>query len=65
MFINTAHPFPEAAVLKLRFRLTRSGHEVIARAEVRYCLPGSGIGVEYIDISPADQRAIESELALA
>ena len=62
MFIQTAQRFAEGAVLKVRFRLARSRHEVQARAEVRYCLPGVGVGVEFVDISPTDRRAIEDEL---
>ena len=59
MFINTPKPFPEGAVLKIRFRLARTDQEVSVRAEVRYCLSGVGIGVEFIEISREDQRAIE------
>lgn len=62
MFINTARTFPEGAVLKLRFRLAKSNFEVNARGEVRYCLPGVGIGVEFIEISDEAQRQIEDEL---
>ena len=63
MFINTARRFPEGAVMKLRFRLSRSGIEVHARGEVRYCLPGVGIGVEFIGLEPEYVRAIEGEIA--
>lgn len=62
MFINAASHFPEGTVLKVRFCLTRLRYEVNARAEVRYCLPGVGIGVEFVDISPEAQRAIEEEI---
>ena len=62
MFINTGRRFPEGAVVKVHFRLTRSSHEVNARAEVRYCLPGVGIGVEFIEISEADRQAILEEI---
>jgi hypothetical protein len=62
MFISTPRYFPEGAVLKVRFRLTRTDYEVFARGEVRYCLPGVGIGLEFIDISPECQRAIEEQL---
>jgi len=62
MFIHIPQHFPEGAVLKLEFRLSRSGHEVHARAEVRYCLPGVGIGVEFIDISEQDELAIADEI---
>jgi len=62
MFIQTVHQYPEGTVLKIRFRLARSSFEVNARGEVRYCLPGVGIGVEFIEISPEAQNAIEREL---
>jgi hypothetical protein len=62
MFVQTARHFPEGAVLKVRFRLARSYYEVHARAEVRYCLPGVGVGVEFIEISEEDRRAIEAEV---
>ena len=62
MFIQTARHFPEGTVLKVRFRLAHSGVEVKVRSEVRYCLSGVGIGVEFIDISPEARLAIEKEL---
>jgi len=62
MFIHTGHHFPEGAVLKVRFRLARSRYEVHARAEVRYCLPGVGIGVEFVEIAAEARLAIENEL---
>jgi len=49
--------------LKLRFRLGRSGIEIHAHGEVRYCLPGAGIGVEFIGLSPEYLSAIEEEIA--
>jgi len=33
------------------------------RAEVRYCLPDVGVGVEFIDIAPEAKAAIEDELS--
>ena len=62
MFINTAKYFPQGAVLKISFRLVRTDVVISVRAEVRYCLEGVGIGVEFIDITEADQDAIEREL---
>ena len=62
MFINTGKHFPEGAVLKLNFFLSRSNYEINCRAEVRYCLNGVGIGVEFVDISAEAQQAIEVEL---
>ena len=62
MFVNTSTHFPENAVVNLRFRLTRSDVEVQTRAEVRYCLAGVGIGVEFIGIAPEAVRAIEEDI---
>ena len=61
MFINTPRIVPEGAVLKIQFRLRNSRDPVMARAEVRYCLPGVGVGVEFVDISEEAQEAISSE----
>jgi c-di-GMP-binding flagellar brake protein YcgR len=63
IFINTARHFPEGAVLRIEFRLCRTDILVKARAEVRYCLPGVGVGLEFVDISPESQRAIEEEVS--
>lgn len=65
MFINTPHQFPQGAVLNVKFILTRSNFEIFARAEVRYNLPGVGVGIEFIDITPEAQKAIEEELRVA
>jgi hypothetical protein len=62
MFIHIPRQFPEGAVIKVEFWLSRSGHHVQARAEVRYCLPGVGIGVEFVDIADIDKDAIENEI---
>ena len=37
---------------------------VQARGEVRYFLPGVGIGLEFIALDPATRRQIEHEVAL-
>jgi hypothetical protein len=62
MFINTTRAFPEGAVLMVRFKLAHSGVEVSTRAEVRYCLPGVGVGVEFQGISTQETKAIEDEI---
>jgi hypothetical protein len=64
MFINTSRKFPEGAVLIVQFRLALTKVEIRSRCEVRYCLPGVGVGVEFIEISPESVRAIEEEVAL-
>jgi hypothetical protein len=65
MFVNTSLHFPEGAIINLRFRLTRSNVEIQTRGEVRYCLPGTGIGVEFVGITPEAARAIEREVKLS
>jgi hypothetical protein len=61
MFINTSADFPEGAILKVSFRLAKSNHPIDTRCEVRYCLSGVGIGVEFVDMHPNDQKAIAKE----
>ena len=61
MFINTAADFPEGAILKVSFRLAKSNHPIDTRCEVRYCLSGVGIGVEFVNMHPDDQKAIAKE----
>ena len=62
MFINTPVHFPDGSVLKVSFRLAGSNHRIATRCEVRYCMPGVGVGVEFIGISPRDQKAILEEI---
>jgi PilZ domain len=64
MFIAAPRSFPEGTILSLKFRLAVTGVEVRASFEVRYCLPGAGIGVEFIGLSPEATRDIERELSL-
>ncbi|MGH9775522.1 MAG: PilZ domain-containing protein [Candidatus Acidiferrales bacterium] len=65
MIINTSDELPEGAVLKVSFRLPRSDFEVNVRCEVRYYLPGIGVGVEFVDISAEAREAIEQETSTA
>jgi len=62
MFVNTSTHFPEGAVVTLRFRLTLSNFEVHTRGEVRYCLTGIGIGVEFVGLGAEAVRAINKEM---
>jgi hypothetical protein len=61
MFIVTPRRFAEGTLLKIRFRLSRSNYEVKARGEVRFVLPGVGIGVQFVEISSEAQLAIMNE----
>lgn len=62
MFVNTSTHFAEGAIVNLRFRLTQSNVEVQTRGEVRYCLDGIGIGVEFVGLDPGALEAIEQEI---
>jgi hypothetical protein len=64
MFINTRTEYPQGAVLKLRFRLSRTGVVIETRCEVRYCLRGVGVGVEFVAIPPECVKAIEDEIGV-
>ena len=64
MFVNTNKELAEGSVLKLRFRLSRTGVLVQTRCEVRFCIKGVGVGVEFVGISPEFVRAIEEELGV-
>jgi len=64
MFVNTTRQFPEGAMLNVRFRLGLTGACVEARGKVRYCLPGVGVGLEFIGLDPQARHHIEREVAL-
>jgi hypothetical protein len=63
MFVNTDKFLPNGAILNLTFRLARTGAVIHARCEVRYCLKGVGVGVEFIDLAPQAEIAIKDEIA--
>jgi len=62
MFISIAERFPEGAVLNLGFCLPVTGAQIRTRCEVRYCLPGVGVGVEFLDITDKEEQLIEREI---
>src|SRR5690348_3217264 len=64
MFVNTTRQFPEGAILNVRFRLALTRASVRARGEVRYCLPGVGIGLEFMDLDRQTRQRIEREVLL-
>jgi len=63
IFINTSRPFPEGAILCIEFQLARTNVPMKVRGEVRYCLPGVGVGVEFINLPAEAQHSIEKEMA--
>jgi|WetSurMetagenome_2_1015567.scaffolds.fasta_scaffold108957_2 hypothetical protein len=65
MFLNTEYLFPEGTILEISFTLPITKHAINVRAEVRYSLPGTGVGVKFIQISAEDRQAIEREISAA
>jgi hypothetical protein len=65
MFINTARKFPEGAVLNLKLRLDLTDAEIHTRCEVRYFLPGVGVGVEFVGIPQNAIESIQEEIRLS
>jgi hypothetical protein len=49
-FVDARTVLPPGSVANLRFTLL--GQEVTARAEVRYSMPGMGMGLRFLDVSP-------------
>lgn len=64
MFVNTSRPFPEGAILNLRFQLALTGAEIRTRGEVRYCQAGVGVGVEFVGLAAEAVKLIEREVSL-
>ena len=64
MFINTPRSYPTGAQVQLRFDLLRTGVNVEALGNVRYCLTGIGVGVQFVDLPEFARAAIEKELEI-
>jgi Tfp pilus assembly protein PilZ len=62
MFINTSREFRQGAHMKLRFELLQTGAVIQVMGDVRYCLPGVGVGVEFVNLPGCARAAIEKEL---
>ncbi len=56
-FVDTRTVLPVGAVTRVRFNIL--GRDVTVSAEVRYSMPGMGIGVRFLDLSPEDREVIE------
>jgi hypothetical protein len=65
MFLNTEYLFPEGTMLEISFTLPVTKYVINVRAEVRYSLPGTGVGVKFTQISAEDRQAIEREISAA
>ncbi|HKZ53555.1 MAG TPA: PilZ domain-containing protein [Candidatus Acidoferrales bacterium] len=63
VFIETENPPVKGTEVNLRFRLTPDSPIVGARAVVAYSLPGEGMGLRFVDLTPELQQAIEAFVA--
>ena len=62
MFINTPDHLPVGSVMQLQFRLALTDVEIAVEANVRHVVEGFGVGVEFVNLSPEAEHAIEREL---
>lgn len=59
MFIETNDPLAIGSPIRLRFNLDDVGPIVEARAEVTYQLVKMGMGVQFTELAPSDQKRIQ------
>lgn len=60
-FVDTRSVLPAGAVTRLRF--TIGAREISVSAEVRYSMPGMGMGLRFLDLAAADREVIERLVA--
>lgn len=58
-FVRTHQVFPVGAILNLRFKMPFVTNMVTCTAIVRNMILGSGLGVEFLDLSRDSQRYVE------
>jgi hypothetical protein len=58
VFVKVAAVLPVGARSRLRFRL--GGREIVAETEVRNSVPGEGMGLSFVGLSPAEHGLILS-----
>jgi c-di-GMP-binding flagellar brake protein YcgR len=63
MFIEAHDPAPVGSQVNLRFHLNDGGPIVVALAEVKYSVTKLGMGVEFVEMSPADRKRIDDYVA--
>jgi c-di-GMP-binding flagellar brake protein YcgR len=59
MFVTTRNPFPQDEELAVSFRLHASAPLVSCRGKVMYALPGSGMGIMFLDLSEEHRQAVQ------
>jgi len=57
-FVETGQRFPVGSILNLRFKLLGTSHPISCTVSVRNLRGGSGLGVEFLDISTDDRQQV-------
>jgi len=61
LYLNTQADLPQGALLLLRIPFARK--QIVVNAEVVYCNPGRGVGLQFQGLSEEDQALLETGLA--
>ena len=61
LFLHTPTPLPPGSFIELLFDL-KSG-EIRARATVRHAAPGRGMGIQFVQMTPADRARLHQFLS--
>lgn len=62
-YIDTINPCPAGTLV--RIRLEKEGATVDSKGKVVYRLPGLGMGIAFLDLTPENQHVLEQWLALS
>ncbi len=65
MFIETKQALPVGSRVQLRFNLPDEGPIVVAAADVTYEVSDLGVGIQFVDIAPADLKRIDAYVTRA
>jgi len=60
MFIETKKPLAPGSQSRVRYHLGDGGPIIVATAEIKYSVAKLGMGVEFVDLSPADLKRIDA-----
>jgi c-di-GMP-binding flagellar brake protein YcgR len=59
MLIRTARPAPEGETIQLKFTLPAGDKELRMKAVVQHVVPGEYMGLQFVDLDPQVQKAIQ------
>jgi c-di-GMP-binding flagellar brake protein YcgR len=59
LFLHSSKPLPRDSEITLSFRLQAEQPAVTCRGKVVNSIPGLGMGIQFLDVDEATQRALE------